>query len=148
MESVNKVLNEVGDTAKGQRALGALTARKDIKNRDWDGAGYKGSADISSYADKAWKGKPNADYHFGYNDYLSAQKVNPRRIDKLVSYFEKRLPQEVETLSNDPYYDDDNIETEAISNILQTEIRGDMCDEAEFVALCDRLERLGYDMSY
>lgn len=42
-ESVNKILNEIGDTPKGQYMLGALMGRK-LKNKD------KSWADVQDYA--------------------------------------------------------------------------------------------------
>lgn len=45
-ESVQKILNEIGDTPKGQKALGALHARKQFRDDD-------DSNDVYYYAEKA-----------------------------------------------------------------------------------------------
>jgi hypothetical protein len=45
-ESVNKILKEIGDTPNGQRALGALHARKQFRDGDE-------SNDVYHYAEKA-----------------------------------------------------------------------------------------------
>ena len=75
-ESVNKIINEIGDTPKGQRALGALHARKVLRNNDL-------SDDTYNYAQNARGGDKYDnrgnnenplyhDYANGYIDYLNS----------------------------------------------------------------------------
>ena len=56
-ESVNRVLNEIGDTERGQYALGALAKRKQQRgetfDNDYDGYDYNGvfnDSDVKRYA--------------------------------------------------------------------------------------------------
>jgi len=56
-ESVNRIINEIGDTEKGQRALGALTAAKfkGKKKGDWGEVAIKASDERDKASDKAAK---------------------------------------------------------------------------------------------
>jgi len=75
-ESVGKIINEIGDTPKGQRGLGGLHARKVLRNNDL-------SDDTYSYAQNARGGDKYDnrgnnenplyhDYANGYIDYLNS----------------------------------------------------------------------------
>ena len=75
-ESVGKIINEIGDTPKGQRGLGALHARKVLRNNDL-------SDDIYNHAQNARGGDKYDnrgnnenplyhDYANGYIDYLNS----------------------------------------------------------------------------
>ena len=75
-ESVGKIINEIGDTPKGQRGLGGLHARKVLRNNDL-------SDDTYNYAQNARGGDKYDnrgnnenplyhDYANGYIDYLNS----------------------------------------------------------------------------
>lgn len=75
-KSVGKIINEIGDTPKGQRGLGALHARKVLRNNDL-------SYDTYNYAQNARGGDKYdnrgnnenplyRDYANGYIDYLNS----------------------------------------------------------------------------
>ena len=66
-ESVNKVLNEIGDTQRGQYHLGRATMRK-IMNGDGEGAAEIGNHAIS-------KGKKDGDwYPIPFRDGMKSQR--------------------------------------------------------------------------
>ena len=86
-ESVGKIINEIGDTPKGQRGLGGLHARKVLRNNDL-------SDDTYNYAQNARGGDKYDnrgnnenplyhDYANGYIDYLNSHPdeymVNKRK---------------------------------------------------------------------
>ena len=67
-ESVNRILNEIGDTERGQYALGALAKRKQQRgetfDNDYDGHDYNGTFndnDVKRYAKKRQNYAMNTD---------------------------------------------------------------------------------------
>ena len=83
-ESVSKIINEIGDTPKGQKALGALGMRHALRNPKYDARDSKSKeAKIYDYAKKArggdtydYKGTPQNpkyyDYANGAIDYMNS----------------------------------------------------------------------------
>lgn len=83
-ESVQRILNEIGDTPKGQRALGALAQRHALRNPNYDARDTESKeAKIYDYAKKArggdtydYKGTPQNpkyyDYANGSVDYINS----------------------------------------------------------------------------
>ncbi len=83
-ESVERILNEIGDTPKGQRALGALAQRHALRNPNYDARDTESKeAKIYDYAKKArggdtydYKGTPQNpkyyDYANGSVDYINS----------------------------------------------------------------------------
>lgn len=83
-ESVGKIINEIGDTPKGQRALGALGQRHALRNPKYDARDTKSKeAKIYDYAKKArggdtydYKGTPQNpkyyDFANGAIDYINS----------------------------------------------------------------------------
>ena len=75
-ESVSKILNEIGNTPKGQKALGALSMRHSLKEPNCDSRNNNlKSSKISKYAEKARGGDTYDDYGNNknslYNDYAN-----------------------------------------------------------------------------
>lgn len=74
-ESVNKILNEIGDTEKGQQALGALQARK-VLNAD-------GNTEDEFFNNQSKNGKKVYDYakqnrsHMGKDSDEWGNTINP-----------------------------------------------------------------------
>lgn len=74
-ESVNKILNEIGDTEKGQQALGALQARK-VLNAD-------GNTEDEFFNNQSKNGKKVYDYakqnrsHMGKDSDKWGDTINP-----------------------------------------------------------------------
>jgi hypothetical protein len=103
-ESIDKVLNEVGDTPKGQRKLGALHARKHLRDDDYETIFTKKSKNLYDYIKNARGGDKYdyygnnlnpmyANYANGYMDYLKShpqeyieakrrRQMDPYSIDK------------------------------------------------------------------
>jgi hypothetical protein len=119
-EAVKQNLNEIGETEKGQRALGALAARKKLA--------YQPTSNISKYAEKArggdnWKllSYPNGtiegvnplypSFIKGYKDYLDSHP------DEITSYYKMKEPSK-RHLSDEANWTN-NIVTEAFSDIVQ-----------------------------
>ena len=82
-ESVRKALNEVGDTPEGQRKLGALHARKALRDDNYESIFDQKSKDLYDYAKNARGGDEYdmygnnmnpmyKDYAEGYVDYMGA----------------------------------------------------------------------------
>lgn len=75
-ESVGKIINEIGDTPKGQRGLGALHARKVLRNNDlsYDTYNYAQNARGGDKYDNRGNNENPLyhDYANGYIDYLNS----------------------------------------------------------------------------
>ena len=107
-ESVSKIINEIGDTPKGQRGLGALHARKVLRNNDL-------SDDTYNYAQNARGGDKYDnrgnnenplyhDYANGYIDYLNShpdEYMANKRKRMSESYLPFRVPSGID-FDNEP----------------------------------------------
>lgn len=107
-ESVNRIINEIGDTEKGQRALGALTAArfKGKKKGDWGEVSKKSSDEIEKASNKAAKSGYNENepwsslmawhkkrasmagaYNDGYQKQVNESGFYPMEYDSKMGYY-------------------------------------------------------------
>jgi hypothetical protein len=107
-ESVSKIINEIGDTPKGQRGLGALHARKVLRNNDL-------SDDTYNYAQNARGGDKYDnrgnnenplyhDYANGYIDYLNShpdEYIANKRKRMSESYLHRIVKESVNRVLNE-----------------------------------------------
>lgn len=107
-ESVNRIINEIGDTEKGQRALGALTAAKfkGKKKGDWGEVAKKASDERDKASNKAAKSGYNENepwsslkawhkkrasmsdaYNDGYQKQVNESGFYPMEYDSKMGYY-------------------------------------------------------------
>ena len=107
-ESVNKIINEIGDTEKGQRALGALTAAKfkGKKKGDWGEVAKKSSDERDKASNKAAKSGYNKNepwsslmawhkkrasmsdaYNNGFQKQVNESGFYPMEYDSKIGYY-------------------------------------------------------------
>ena len=124
-ESVGKVINEIGDTPKGQRALGALSMRHALRNPKYDARDTESKeAKIYDYAKKArgeengekwdyanrkWDNPLHTEYEKGGTDYLNSHTDELAAAHRRARMGESRIIREWEDGFDTTIDDDDNI---------------------------------------
>lgn len=103
-ESVRRVLresmNEIGDTYKGQYALGAASARESNRNPKYDEHGFfKPGNRFSEYA---FQKNKNYGFNDGYDDYLRGQNIPEKRQERLINLLRRLIKKYQKEVQNDP----------------------------------------------
>ena len=111
-ESVGKIINEIGDTPKGQRALGALSMRHALRNPNYDARDTKSKeAKIYDYAKKArgeengekwdyanrkWDNPLHTEYEKGGTDYLNSHTDELAAAHRRAGMRENRMTENID----------------------------------------------------